>query len=33
MLHIYRQVTGLEAFETFVVTKHRQSEEQFPFDD
>ena len=33
MLHIYRQVTGLAEFETFVITKHRQSEEKFPFDD
>jgi colanic acid/amylovoran biosynthesis glycosyltransferase len=33
MLHIYRQVTGLQDFETFVVTKHRQSEEKFPFAD
>ncbi len=33
MLHIYRQVTGLEEFDTFVITKHRQSEEKFPFDD
>lgn len=33
MLHIYRQVTGLTEFQTFVVTKHRQSEEKFPFDD
>ena len=33
MLHIYRQVTGLSEFDTFVITKHRQSEEKFPFDD
>ncbi len=33
MLHIYRQVTGLKEFSTFVVTKERQSEEKFPFDD
>ena len=33
MLHIYRQVTGLERFDTFVITKHRQSVEKFPFDD
>jgi len=33
MLHIYRQVTGMKDFKTFVITKHRQSEEKFPFDD
>jgi colanic acid/amylovoran biosynthesis glycosyltransferase len=33
MLHIYRQVTGLHQFETFVVTRERQSEEKFPFAD
>ncbi len=33
MLHIYRQVTGLERWRTFVVTKERQSEERFPFAD
>lgn len=33
MLHIYRQVTGLTEFETFVITKQRQSEAKFPFDD
>ena len=32
MLHIYRQVTGLSEFETFVITRHRQSEEKYPFD-
>ena len=32
MLHIYRQITGLRAFETFVMTKERRCEEQFPFD-
>jgi len=32
MLHIYRQITGLRTFETFVMTKERQSAEQFPFD-
>ncbi len=31
MLHIYRQVTGLQTFETFVMTKERQSAERFPF--
>ena len=33
MLHIYRQVTGLERWRTFVVTKERQSEDRFPFAD
>ena len=33
MLHIYRQLTGLQAFETFVITKHRQNADRFPFDD
>ena len=33
MLHIYRQLTGLRAFETFVITKHRQNADRFPFDD
>jgi colanic acid/amylovoran biosynthesis glycosyltransferase len=33
MLHIYRQLTGLKAFETFVITKHRQNADRFPFDD
>ena len=33
MLHIYRQVTGLKRFRTFVVTKSRQSEDRFPFDE
>ena len=33
MLHIYRQLTGLQAFETFVITKHRQNADLFPFDD
>lgn len=32
MLHIYRQVTGLRAFETFVMTKERQAADRFPFD-
>ena len=31
MLHIYRQITGLREFKTFVVTKNRRSEEKFPF--
>ena len=33
MLHIYRQVTGLRRYETFVVAKERTSVERFPFDD
>jgi colanic acid/amylovoran biosynthesis glycosyltransferase len=32
MLHIYRQVTGLKAFETFIMTKERQHADRFPFD-
>ncbi len=31
MLHIYRQVTGLDRFDTFVICKERRSEEAFPF--
>lgn len=31
MLHIYRQVTGLERYETAVMTKERQQSERFPF--
>jgi colanic acid/amylovoran biosynthesis glycosyltransferase len=33
MLHIYRQVTGLQRYQTFVVAKERICEEQFPFED
>lgn len=33
MLHVYRQVTGLRRFETFVVTKERTEAERFPFHD
>lgn len=33
MLHIYRQVTGLERHHTFILTKQRQSAEKFPFPD
>lgn len=33
MLHIYRQVTGLQRFRTFVLTKHRDNRERYPFDD
>jgi len=32
MLHIYRQVTGLERYETYVIAKERRCEEVFPFD-
>jgi colanic acid/amylovoran biosynthesis glycosyltransferase len=32
MRHIYRQVTGLRRYETFVLTRERQSAERFPFD-
>ncbi|HSI63915.1 MAG TPA: glycosyltransferase [Candidatus Saccharimonadia bacterium] len=30
MLHIYRQITGLQRYETFVICKERQSEELYP---
>ncbi|TLD68692.1 colanic acid biosynthesis glycosyltransferase WcaL [Phragmitibacter flavus] len=30
MLHIYRQITGLRRFETFVICKERQSQERYP---
>jgi colanic acid/amylovoran biosynthesis glycosyltransferase len=33
MQHIYRQITGLVDFETFVITKFRQNEVVFPFHD
>jgi colanic acid/amylovoran biosynthesis glycosyltransferase len=33
MLHIYRQLTGLQAFQTFIITKYRQNVDRFPFDD
>jgi len=33
MLHIYRQVTGLQRYETFVVTRERICPEKFPFGD
>ncbi len=33
MLHIYRQVTGLKDFSTFVMTKSRENAAIFPFDD
>ena len=33
MAHIYRQVTGLSEFKTFVMTKSRLNAERYPFDD
>jgi colanic acid/amylovoran biosynthesis glycosyltransferase len=33
MRHIYRQVTGLRRWRTFVVTRERQEQAQFPFGD
>ena len=33
MLHIYRQVTGLQRHRTFILTKERQSAATFPFPD
>ncbi|QQL44364.1 glycosyltransferase [Sulfuriroseicoccus oceanibius] len=33
MLHIYRQVSGLDRYDTFVICKERRSEDRFPFDD
>jgi len=33
MLHIYRQVTGLREFSTFIMTKSRENDQLFPFDD
>ena len=33
MQHIYRQVTGLKEFRTFVMTKSRENAEEFPFPD
>jgi colanic acid/amylovoran biosynthesis glycosyltransferase len=33
MLHIYRQVTGLRRFRTFVATKERRNADRYPFDD
>jgi colanic acid/amylovoran biosynthesis glycosyltransferase len=32
MRHIYRQVTGLRRYKTFILTRERSSETQFPFD-
>ncbi|MBV9275775.1 MAG: glycosyltransferase [Verrucomicrobia bacterium] len=33
MLHIYRQITGLKSFDTFVITRYRQNADRFPFSD
>jgi colanic acid/amylovoran biosynthesis glycosyltransferase len=33
MAHIYRQVTGLRTYQTFVMAKSRQNAERYPFDD
>lgn len=33
MLHIYRQVTGLRTFRTFVMTKSRDNADVYPFED
>jgi colanic acid/amylovoran biosynthesis glycosyltransferase len=33
MMHIYRQVTGLQNYRTFVVAQQRMSAEKFPFDE
>ncbi len=33
MLHIYRQVTGLREFRTFVMTRWRENADRYPFDD
>lgn len=33
MLHVYRQVTGIQSFENHVVTRHRQNEDRFPYPD
>ena len=33
MAHIYRQVTGLRTFQTFVMAKTRLNAERYPFDD
>jgi colanic acid/amylovoran biosynthesis glycosyltransferase len=33
MRHIYRQVTGLRRYRTFVMTRERQEEDEFPFAD
>lgn len=33
MAHVYRQISGLRAFRTFVMTKSRQNSERYPFAD
>lgn len=33
MLHIYRQVTGLRNYRTFIICRERQCEDRFPFPD
>jgi len=33
MRHIYRQVTGLQRYETFILTRERKCEAEFPFPD
>lgn len=33
MRHVYRQVCGLQAVDTFVITKHRQHADEYPFGD
>jgi colanic acid/amylovoran biosynthesis glycosyltransferase len=33
MQHIYRQITSLQAFESFVITKYRQNEDVYPYPD
>lgn len=33
MLHIYRQVTGLRKFRTFILTLHRECADRYPFED
>ena len=33
MLHIYRQITGLQRYDTFVICKERQSEDLYPMPD
>lgn len=33
MLHIYRQVSGLKRYKTFVICKERQCEDRYPFPD
>lgn len=33
MLHVYRQVSGLERWRTFVITRERQCADRYPFED